>query len=341
MAQEAWLEDAAKQAEQGAREAGDDGLRDGFGRRLRYLRISVTDRCNLRCRYCMPAEGVTAKSHRDILSFEEILRIARTAVGLGVCKIRLTGGEPLVRRGIAELCRMLSTLKAEGLEELCLTSNGILLPELAADLKAAGLDRLNLSVDSLREERYRAITRGGELKDFRAGLEAAEAAGFRNTKLNVVLIPGFNEDEIADFAHLTRERELDVRFIELMPLGEGLKAADGFVPQQKILDTLPMLLDLGQEGVAHYYRLPDAAGRIGLISPMSAHFCPSCDRLRLTADGKLKPCLHSRREWNLKGLDEAGIARVLAEASALKPYEHHLTEEKKSRSTRNMNEIGG
>lgn len=316
-------------------------LEDPFGRRIRYLRISVTDRCNLRCRYCMPAEGVPEKSHRDILSFEEIRLIAETAVELGLRKIRLTGGEPLVRRGVTTLCGMLSELKAKGLEELCLTTNGILLKPLASELKASGVDRLNISIDSLDPVRYAQVTRGGRLSDFRDGLAAAEAAGFTGTKLNVVLIPGFNDDEIRDFASLTLSRAADVRFIELMPLGEGRKLAEGFVSGDKVLETLPELEPAGQEGVTRYYRLPGAAGRVGLISPLSRHFCPTCDRLRLTADGFLKPCLHSAAEYPLKGKSKAEIEATLRLVTQSKPKAHHLNEEHQSRSARNMNEIGG
>lgn len=317
-------------------------MRDGHGRRIEYLRLSVTDRCNLRCRYCMPADGVEKQGHADMLSFEEIEGIARIAVDLGVTKIRLTGGEPLVRRGIVDLCRRLAGLKNRGLRELCMTTNGVRLSEMAADLKAAGLDRLNISLDTLDPEQYRALTRGGSLPVVLAGLSAAEAAGFTGTKINAVLIGGVTEDQIEPLCRLTLERDLAVRFIELMPMGEtGSWPRSAFISCETVLRRLPQLVPCGTSGVADLYRLPGARGRVGLIRPMSRHFCPACDRLRVTVDGRLKPCLHSAEEFSLRGLSDPEIRRVLLDAVHQKPASHHLNTDAVSRTPRRMHEIGG
>ena len=239
---------------------------DGCGRTIDYLRLSVTDLCNYRCRYCMPPEGVAKRDHGDILSLEELADIARAAVRLGVKKIRLTGGEPLVRRGIVELCRQLRTIP--GLQELCLTTNGALLPQLAAPLREAGLDRLNISLDTLRPDRFAEMTRLGHLSDALAGIEAAEAAGFHDLKLDTVLIGGFNDDEINDFINLTWEHPWEVRFIELMPMGpcaEWDKFC--FLSGDTVLQKVPALQQIESCGVARRYRLPGAMGTVGLISP--------------------------------------------------------------------------
>lgn len=319
-------------------------MRDAYGREIDYLRVSLTDRCNLRCRYCMPPEGVPKLEHRDILSLEETAEIAEAAVALGVRKIRLTGGEPLVRRGVLGLVEHLGALPE--LRELTMTTNGILLPELAEPLKAAGLDRVNLSLDSLDPARYRRITRVGELDRALAGLRAAEAAGLTPVKLNAVLIGGFNDDEIPAFVELTREREIEVRFIELMPIGDaedfGENAA---VPVAEVLRRVPELLPLAEQpcgGVAKLYALPGARGRVGLISPVSRSFCGGCNRLRLTADGYLKPCLHGGTEYPLRGLHGKALRAALAEAVARKPEARGaLGGGVRSQAGRNMHEIGG
>lgn len=317
-------------------------MRDLQGRRIKYLRLSVTDRCNLRCRYCMPAAGIEKQRHADMLSFEEIESIARAAVDLGVTKIRLTGGEPLVRRGIPELCRRLSALKSRGLQELCMTTNGVLLPETAHELKTAGLDRLNISLDTLDPEQYSVLTRGGRLASVLDGLSAAETAGFTGTKINAVLIGGVTADQIEPLCGLAAERDLTVRFIELMPLGETAGwPRSAFISCETVLQRLPQLTPCGTSGVADLYRLPGARGRVGLIRPLSRHFCPACDRLRVTADGRLKPCLHSAEEWPLRGLPDSEIRRVLLDAVRRKPASHHLNTDAASRTPRRMHEIGG
>nr|WP_317284249.1 GTP 3',8-cyclase MoaA [uncultured Dysosmobacter sp.] len=312
---------------------------DGCGRTIDYLRLSVTDLCNYRCRYCMPPEGVAKRDHGDILSLEELADIARAAVRLGVKKIRLTGGEPLVRRGIVELCRQLRTIP--GLQELCLTTNGALLPQLAAPLREAGLDRLNISLDTLRPDRFAEMTRLGHLSDALAGIEAAEAAGFHDLKLDTVLIGGFNDDEIDDFINLTREHPWEVRFIELMPMGpcaEWDKAR--FLSGDTVLQKVPALQQIESCGVARRYRLPGAMGTVGLISPVNHDFCAQCRRIRVTADGKLKGCLHSAEELPLRGLHGKELEDAIRQGILQKPQRHHLTE-RRSDTPRNMNQIGG
>ena len=312
---------------------------DGCGRTIDYLRLSVTDLCNYRCRYCMPPEGVAKRDHGDILSLEELADIARAAVRLGVKKIRLTGGEPLVRRGIVELCRQLRTIP--GLQELCLTTNGALLPQLAAPLREAGLDRLNISLDTLRPDRFAEMTRLGHLSDALAGIEAAEAAGFHNLKLDTVLIGGFNDDEIDDFINLTQEHPWEVRFIELMPMGpcaEWDKAR--FLSGDTVIQKVPALQQIESCGVARRYRLPGAMGTVGLISPVNHDFCAQCRRIRVTADGKLKGCLHSAEELPLRGLHGKELEDAIRQGILQKPERHHLTE-RRSDTPRNMNQIGG
>lgn len=310
-------------------------MRDPFGRGITYLRLAVTDRCGLRCRYCVPEEGPPAGG--AVLSGEALVEIARQAVLCGVRKIRLTGGEPLVRRDITDLCRAIADL--EGLEELCMTTNGTALGALAGPLREAGLDRLNVSLDSLRPERYAALTRGGRLEDVLEGLRAAERAGFTGTKLNVVLLRGANQDEIADFVDLTRRFPLEVRFIELMPIGEG--ARGDFLPASEVLRQCPDLVPAGSGGVARRYRLPGAPGLVGLITPMTCRFCAACDRIRVTADGMLKPCLHSEREIGLRGLTGEALREAILSGAAAKPERHYLAETGRSEAGRTMNRIGG
>lgn len=314
-------------------------MQDAYQRQITDLRLSVTDLCNYRCRYCMPPEGVEKRAHGEICSYEELFLMAESAVRCGIEKIRLTGGEPLVRRGLPEFCRMLRRLP--GLRELCLTTNGSLLPALAGPLKEAGVNRLNISLDTLRPERFAAITRLGKLDDVLRGIRAAEEAGFENLKLNCVLIGGFNDDEIESFVALTREHAWQVRFIELMPMGPcAAWSRDAFLPGSTVLSRCPQLQKETTDGVAVRYRLPGAAGTVGLISPMSCAFCSSCSRIRLTADGKLKPCLHADAEIPLRGLRAEALDRAFSEAVSKKPARHALAE-RGSGAGRNMNEIGG
>ena len=312
-------------------------MRDTYARNITYLRLSVTDLCNLRCRYCMPEEGVCKKDHSAICSVEELVEITRQAVACGVEKVRLTGGEPLVRRGILEICRGIAAIG--GVRELCLTTNGVLLPQLAAPLRQAGVTRLNISLDTLRPDRFAYITRIGRLENVLRGMEAARDAGFTNTKINVVLMKGFNDDEIEDFVALTRKDPVEVRFIELMPIGQGDR--EQFLPARAVLDACPGLEPAQPNGVARRYRLPDGAGMVGLIQPMSRHFCSECNRIRVTADGKLKPCLHSDQELPLRGLAGEELRRAIREGIRAKPQRHQLVETGRSGAARTMNEIGG
>ena len=315
-------------------------MQDLRGRTVDYLRLSVTDLCNYRCLYCMGEDGVCKKDHSQILALEELAEIGRAAVACGVRKIRLTGGEPLVRRGILDLCRMLR--KLEGLKELTLTTNGAALPAMAAALKAAGVDRLNVSLDTLQPEKFRALTRLGELQQTLSGLAAAEAAGFTGTKINTVLLGGINDDEIADLAALTREKDLCLRFIELMPLGECANwPLERFLCADAVLQALPQLERIGGDGVAELYRIPGWRGTVGLIRPMSRCFCGACSRIRVTADGKLKPCLHSDQEIPLRGLRGAELEAAIRRGAAAKPAGHRLAAGHSSEAVRTMNEIGG
>lgn len=314
-------------------------MKDRFGRVIDYLRLSVTDLCNLRCLYCMPEKGVPRRSPSDLLSVDEIEEIVAAAIDCGVTKVRVTGGEPLVRREIVEICRRIGALP--GVEKLCMTTNGVLLRQYAGDLHKAGVTRLNISLDTLDPEKYKRLTRMGTLEDVLGGIEEAFRVGFKEIKINTVLIGGVNDDEIADMAALTKDRDIHVRFIELMPIGECAEwDRERFIPNEKVLQVLPELEEAGVSGVARLYRLPGHKGTIGLISPISSHFCPSCNRIRVTADGRLKPCLHSAEEISLRGLHGEALRQVICEAIYGKPRRHHL-DEAVSLSRRNMNEIGG
>ncbi len=322
-------------------------MRDDFGREVSYLRLSVTDRCNLRCRYCMPAEGVCPRRHADILSFEEMREVVEAAAALGVTKVRLTGGEPLVRRGIVDLVGMVSSVP--GIREVAMTTNATLLAPLAEDLRAAGLTRLNVSLDTLDPARYAEITRGGSLEAALAGLDAADAAGFRNTKVNAVLMGGVTDD-VRPLALMARERPVSVRFIELMRMGECYGwPAERFVPASTVLDQLPELEPVassepaapGGAGVAELFSAPGWPGTVGLIRPVSHRFCASCDRIRVTADGMLKPCLHSSAELPLRGLHGDDLVAAIAQGIAAKPARHHIGTTRGSDTPRDMNQIGG
>ena len=315
---------------------------DRFGREITYLRISVTELCNLRCRYCMPEDGVCKKSHEEMLTEDEIIMAVEAASSLGIRKLRITGGEPLVKKNIVSICRRAAAVPE--IKEVCITTNGTLLPELARPLREAGVSRVNISLDTLDPEKFRYISRVGELDQAVAGIRAALDAGFEKVKLNTVLIGGFNDDEIPVLAELTRRYPLDLRFIELMPMYDsGDFGPEAFIPYTVVLDRLPGLEPMATDGrVARLYRLPLAQGNIGLISPVSAHFCGTCNRLRLTADGKIKPCLHSGDEFSIKGLDYDGMVEELRLAIENKPSWHGaLDAHNRSRAGRNMNQIGG
>ena len=314
-------------------------MKDQFERDITYLRVSVTDLCNLRCRYCMP-DGVCQKRHEDILSFEEITEIVTAAAELGISKIRITGGEPLVRRGCVDLCRMIAGVP--GIREIDLTTNGTLLPRYARELKDAGVTRVNISVDSLDPDKYADITGGGRLEDALAGIRAAAEAELTPIKLNTVLIGGFNDDEIPAFVELTRTTPVELRFIELMPMG-GRFGPSAYLPGDAVLERCPKLVPLPENGgVARLYRLPDGLGRVGLISPLSRHFCATCNRLRLTSEGNLKPCLHSNQEISVRGKHGEELRETLRRAIFAKPQMHGVLDaEHMSEAGRTMNTIGG
>ena len=337
-------------------------LRDSFNRPINYLRVSVTDRCNFRCVYCMPAEGVAPCSHTDILSYEEIALVARAAADLGISKIRLTGGEPLVRLGLVELVRQLASIP--GIDDLALSTNGSLLATHAASLKAAGLRRINVSLDTMRPGRFAQITRADKLGDVLAGIQAAEAAGLKPIKINVVVIRGMNDDEIVEMAARTFEQDWHIRFIELMPIGNSQDWSAKYVSTAEIRQRLAVLGELEPQhqdgldaaaghhgengssaGPARYFRLPAARGTIGFISAISEHFCEQCNRLRLTADGRLRPCLMWDREVDVRSLVRRGatqddIRDIIVKTTMEKPWGHRLNEGKAPQQ-RTMSEIGG
>ncbi|KNF07268.1 cyclic pyranopterin monophosphate synthase subunit MoaA [Gottschalkia purinilytica] len=318
-------------------------MKDSFERDINYLRISITDLCNLRCKYCMPEDGINKINHENVLTFEEIYEISKNLVSLGITKIRITGGEPLVRNGIVELVRKISSL--DKVKDLSMTTNGILLKKYAKDLKEAGLDRVNISLDTLNEEKYKDITRTGNLKDVLDGIEEAKKVGLNPIKINVVLIDGFNINEIEDFVYITQAEKIDVRFIELMPIGEGLNwNKNSYLSGNIVLEKVKELVKVESEDIsspATYYKLPNGKGRVGIISPMSCKFCSNCNRLRLTSQGKLKLCLHSDEEIDLrKSLrDGEDLKKVIREAILKKPEEHQL--EKGVYTNKSMFQIGG
>ncbi len=313
-------------------------MKDRFGRNITYLRISVTDLCNLRCKYCMPESGVESLCHSDILSIEEIVEIVKVASKNGIKKIRLTGGEPLVRRGFINLCKQIS--KIDEIEDIAITTNGVYLKEMADELFENKVRRINFSLDTLIKEKYNDITRRNDFDKAMESLFYAIKKGFK-VKINVVLIGGFNDDEIQDFVNLANKYDLEVRFIELMQIGETANwSKDKFVSNKIVLEKVPELEFDGVSGVAKIYKIKGQKGRIGLISPISCSFCEDCNRIRLTSDGKLKPCLHSKDEINLKGLSGEELEEVFKRGIFEKPEKHHL-EDGKSESARDMNKIGG
>jgi cyclic pyranopterin phosphate synthase len=325
-------------------------MRDQYGRELDDLRISLTDRCNLRCVYCMPAEGIDFRPEGDLLQDEELVMLVRIAAELGVRKVRLTGGEPTVRPGIVELVRQLAAVP--GIEDVAMTTNGILLEYLASALAAAGLHRVNVSLDTLDPEKFRKITRGGKVERVLTGIARAEAVGLRPMKLNSVVVRGFNEEDVVDLARLTLDRPWDVRFIEIMPFGTVAEVADaGIVKSDETMSRIeealgPLVpLDLSGEDPARTYRLSGAPGRLGFISPVSEPFCAKCGRLRLTADGRLRLCLLRDDEVDLMTPLRAGatyeeMKAIFAAGAYRRPFGHALAEKLIPRQ-RVMIQIGG
>lgn len=323
-------------------------MQDQFQRRIEYLRISVTDRCNLRCKYCMPETGVQWIPHEEILSFEEIQRLIKVSTLLGFKRFRITGGEPLVRKGIVDFIDQVSQIP--GVEDLMLTTNGMLLPEMAFDLKAAGLNRVNISLDTFDPKQFREITRGGEVEKVLQGVFRSLEAGLHPVKLNVVVVRDFNVRELPKFLELARNYPIHVRFIELMPIGISSEKRKEFVPIAEMKEILG-LQGLGPKkdvlggGPAEYITTEGFQGSLGFISALSRHFCDTCNRVRLTADGKLRPCLHSSKEVDLRqalrnGSSEDELADLFAQAVWHKPAEHHMNEEA-WQDQRMMSQIGG
>ncbi len=329
-------------------------LRDPFGRRIDYLRISITDRCNLRCAYCMPAAGVHWQPRPALLTADEIVRAARAAAGLGVNSIRLTGGEPLVRGDIVDIVRALAGIA--GIRDISLSTNGMLLEKLAPALAAAGLRRVNVSLDTLNPHTFRRLTRFGDFERVRCGIAAAERAGLAPIKLNTVVIRGVNDFELIDLARLTLEHPWHIRFIELMPIGNTGDWGDGFADSAdryiSVQEMRERLAPLGLQrtgapagnGPARTFRIPEAAGTVGFISPLGEHFCATCNRLRLTADGRLRPCLIQTGEVPVRDMLRAGhdIETLIETAVARKPAGHELWHnETSSTHNRLMCQIGG
>lgn len=330
-------------------------LIDRFGRTHTYLRISVTDRCNLRCLYCMPEEGMTFMEQERLLTYPQILEVAAAAAALGIRKFRITGGEPLVRPGLDELIAGLSALP--GVEDISLTTNGILLAPQAAKLKRAGLKRVNVSLDTMDAARFRFIARRGELNRVWEGVEAAAEAGLTPIKLNCVLLKGVNEDEIGRFLKLAAERPIHVRFIEYMPIGhDDAGWRERYLPLSAVLDeagrlgyVLERTAGPAGSGPSDNWRIAGGAGTFGLIHPVSEHFCKNCNRLRLTADGNIKPCLYWMDELNVKPAlgSPAALEGLFLKAMAIKPENHEmaalLAGERQSHvpTERRMSQIGG
>ncbi|ABK97938.1 GTP 3',8-cyclase MoaA [Pelobacter propionicus] len=324
-------------------------LTDSLGRKINYLRLSITDRCNMRCFYCMPSVGVVDKGHKSVLSYEELLLIAETAVKLGIEKIRITGGEPLVRIGVVGFLERLAAIP--GLQHLAVTTNGLLLEEMASDLYRAGVQRLNVSLDSLNPETFGKITRGGDLKKVLAGLDAAERAGFPPPKINVVTMRGVNDGEILDFAALTLTRGNPVRFIEYMPAIKENGWQRYCISGSEILERISTRYPLEEvdrgifSGPSRDYRIPGAQGHIGIITAVSGHFCSECNRIRVTSTGKAKGCLFADEATDLipwlRPPDREGLEKVLKEVVMSKPERHGITQDGYHHKNFNMSQIGG
>lgn len=327
-------------------------LIDSYNRTVDYLRISLTDRCNLKCIYCMPPEGLEYQGYGYILSYEEILRIVRIAVDHGVTKIRLTGGEPLVRKGVVDFIKKL--YKFDNLKDISLTTNGVFLRQYARDLAEAGLKRINVSLDSLDAVKFEKMTGKDHLIRVMDGLKEAEKVGLHPIKINAVIIKGFNDDEIIEFALITKKKPYHIRFIEYMPFeareswhkGKFLAVSDIISSINSFERIYPLETLKVRTGPARRYKFEDGKGELGFISPVSDHFCSSCNRLRLTADGKLRTCLFSDSEIDMKkllrnGCDDDEIRKTLFGAMESKPEKHDINENTFKKCTRSMTLIGG
>ena len=323
-------------------------MQDQFGREIEYLRISVTDRCNLRCRYCMPEDGVKWLPHELILSFEEMLRLMRLSTQLGFRRFRITGGEPLIRKGILSFLR--EGARIPGVEDLMITTNGLLLPQLAGDIKEAGVQRVNISLDTMKPDRFRDFTRGGDVSKVMEGIFQSLEAGLNPVKVNVVVVRGGNTDELTDFANLAKEYPLHIRFIELMPIGVSSERRKDFFSVQEMKAALGLEGNLPEPdilgfGPAEYVQPTGFKGSLGFINALSRHFCDTCNRVRLTADGKLRTCLHSKTEVDLRtvlrnGSSDDEIKALMAQTIRQKPAKHQMNSET-WQGLRIMSQIGG
>lgn len=311
-------------------------MKDGYKRNINYMRLSVTDKCNYRCKYCMPDR---CSFKNDMLSFDELYDICVATVSCGVTKIRITGGEPLIRDGVLDFCKRLSAL--DKVEELTMTTNGSLLKQYAPKLKSAGINRLNVSLDTLKPDKFKQITGVDDLDGVLEGLQETTRCGFKNTKINVVLMEGINTDEIADFVELTKHNDFCVRFIELMPIGNNVFNSSHFVSADTVLCTVPELKRIDMDGVAQTYKIDGYKGTVGLIRPITNKFCDECNRIRVTSDGKLKVCLHSDNEYDLCNLSIDDMIATIGTAINNKPFSHKLDSAHCSSTLRNMYEIGG
>jgi len=325
---------------------------DNNNRKINYLRLSITDRCNLRCMYCMPEEGIDFLPHENILSYEEMLRIVRLSVCRGIRKVRLTGGDPLVRKGFTGFLKNMSEI--EGLDEITITTNGVLLKKYAAEIKECGVHRINISLDSLKPEKFKKITGGDLFEQVWDGIQEAERLGFAPIKINVVAIKGVNDDEIEDFGKLTLEKPYHIRFIEHMPIGGNNNwNSEKFLPILEIYNRLQNVAPLvpvqrrnNLDGPAQRYKFENAKGEIGLIGALSNHFCAVCNRLRLTADGHLRSCLFSESEIDVlpllrDGESDESILALIERAITEKPEQHNMKRQGHRSCTRQMSRIGG
>jgi len=327
-------------------------LRDSYNRIINYLRISITDRCNLRCRYCMPEQGVQLIDHKELLTYEEIVRVIEVFARQGISKVRLTGGEPLVRRGVVDLIERIA--RTEGVRDLSLTTNGVLLRDYVEALSIAGLRRINISLDTLRPDRFAHITRRDIFHDVWEGVERSLRCGLSPVKINVVVIKGFNDDEVTEFARLSLRYPIHVRFIEFMPVGnQDTWSDDQVIPNSQVMEEIEGMAELvpiqpgdDNHGPAKRYRLRGGRGEVGFIAPISTHFCSQCNRLRLTPDGKIRTCLFSDEEIDLKATlresgDEMKLIGILNQALRAKPRGHRIGDIRFRKCQRGMHAIGG
>ncbi|MGL5651179.1 MAG: GTP 3',8-cyclase MoaA [Paraclostridium sp.] len=316
---------------------------DKYNREIDYLRISLTDKCNLSCIYCMPKKIEFDKNINDVLSFENYKFIIKGFSKLGIKKVRFTGGEPLIYDNLQDLIKY--TKENCNIDDICITTNAIGLYEKIDKLKENGLKKVNISLDSLDEDKYKKITRGGDLKEVLKSIDKCMELGIK-VKINCVLIKGLNDDELNQFINLTKNKEIDVRFIELMPIGEGLKIfKNGYINLKEALNKIEILKPIKNEekSVASYYKLGNSKGKVGIITPMSCSFCSECNRIRMTSNGKVKLCLHSSEELDINKYlnNENEFTNLIEKYIYEKPEKHKLLENKKSDTKRNMNQIGG